>query len=84
MIKKKIDQLIPEQISSINQLGGGSIASCYQVQLENHTTLFAKYYDNSEMIESELIGLIELSKCSKIIIPKIKYHNENLIILEFI
>lgn len=84
MIKNQIEKLIPEKITSISNIGGGSIASSYQVELVNDITLFAKYYDNSDMIESEIMGLIELSKCSNIIIPKIKYHNKNLLILEFI
>ena len=84
MIKKQIQKLIPEKITSISNIGGGSIASSYQVELVNDTTLFAKYYDNSNMIEAEITGLTELSKCSNIIIPKIKYHNKNLLILEFI
>ncbi len=84
MIKEKIVKLIPQKVASISSIGGGSIANCYQVQLENNSILFAKYYDHREMIESELTGLLELSKCSTIIIPKIKYHNKNLLIMEFI
>lgn len=83
-------QVIEREIGKVAKLiplNGGSINDAYKVET-NKGVFFLKYNLRPKLFKPEIIGLQVLSKaleeCSYLIVPKVVFYNEHLLIMDFI
>ena len=83
-------QLIENEIGKVSKLtplSGGSINDAYKVETSSGV-YFLKYNLRPKLFLPEIVGLqtlsLALKECSYLIVPEIIFHNEHLLILEFI
>lgn len=90
MIKSSIQDVIEgefnAEITSVHPVHGGDINDAYRVTLQNSSVYFIKVNDRFDnMFEVEAKGLQILREAShSLIIPVVKFHNHELLILEFL
>ena len=84
-MKEKIENIISDEIITIVNIGGGTIADSQIIQTKGGAKYFMKFYnENSEIVKCETNGLHEIEKSNSIRVPKIIGYDKNFLILEFI
>lgn len=82
----KLENILNEKVSGLNSVGGGSIADSQKIRTESGKEYFVKFYsrNGSNILQNEVNGLIEIQKSEAIKIPKVIFHDDEILILEFI
>lgn len=82
-IKRIIQSVLNENISTIQSTGGGCIALAYRITTTKGK-YFLKYYQTKSVSACEANGLKEIRKANKIRTPEVIWFDENYLLLEFI
>lgn len=83
---KKLEEILNEEIKSSHSIGGGCIANAQKVETVSGKEYFLKSYSGtgSDILRNEANGLKELAAAKAIRIPEVVYHDDEILLIEFI
>lgn len=82
----KLEEILKEEIKSSRSIGGGCIANAQKVETVSGNEYFLKSYlgTGSKILRNEADGLKELAKANAIRVPEVIYHDDDILLIEFI
>ncbi len=82
----KLEKILKEPIRSARSVGGGCIANAQKLETISGKEYFLKSYSEtgSDILRNEANGLKELAKADSIRVPEVIFHDDDILLLEFI